>query len=811
MTMSTPMKATIEIVFSSFVLVFFFFFLQSTIMASSAGLRNRKGTDSSTSSGGSKVSMDKVSELKKNGRVAMVIDNVAYDFTDFANNHPGGAEYLKKNAGFVATAEFIASHPVDIIERTLTATELQTMTIGDVDQASITPAHIAKYESKAEGAVVNPNEGNKPTLDSCINIYDFEAIASRTVPMTGWVYYSSGADDEITLRENHNAFHRIWMKPRVMINVKEINMKQTILGHECEMPMFLSAVAMCKLGHPEGETAWMKGAGEQGIIYMVPTLSGCSFTDIVNARKPDQPMFFQLYVNQDKDKVKAIVKKAEDAGCSALFITCDAPQLGNRERDRRVKVSHSGANVQKGASGPASQGTSKALTTFIDPSLNWSDLKWFKSITNMKIVLKGVGTKEDAIMALEHGMAGVLLSNHGGRQLDFARSAIEVLPEVMAALKAHPKYDPATFEVFIDGGIRRGTDLFKALALGAKAVGVGRPALYAMSAFGAAGVSKMIQILKDELFMTMRLMGTPSIADIKPEMVDTSFLNHHISMVPMDMLQRETYIPPVSQAVANHYKRFDAAEAEAKQLESESKSSTSTVELSTSVVATKLVQETIMAIAKTVVTTDPRLSVHRTAMFLIVFLVIHLLGNLSIFLGPDALNAYAHHLHTGVIGSILKVVEFYLAAAFVLHAAVSMFLTLKYKKLVPAKSQKSWLEYPTGNAKLALTGTVISAFLVVHVLQFRWKRPESVGDVHGDIHTIVVDTLRSTPMYAFYVVSLVLIGAHLRTGWVKTINKMDFTGTSKELKKPVTDLGSTLVLFLIFGFIAVATKAHLSA
>lgn len=153
------------------------------------------------------------------------------------------------------------------------------------------------------------------------------------------MYYSSGSDDEITLRENHNAFHRLWLKPRVMVNVKDVDMSTTILGHKVSMPMFLSAVAMCKLGHPEGETAWTKGAEAGEIIYMVPTLSGCSFDEIVDARKDkNYPMFFQLYVNQDRAKVTKIVQKAEAAGCSALFITCDAPQLGNRERDRRVKV-----------------------------------------------------------------------------------------------------------------------------------------------------------------------------------------------------------------------------------------------------------------------------------------------------------------------------------------------------------------------------------------------------------------------------------------------------------------------------------------
>jgi hypothetical protein len=166
----------------------------------------------------------------------------------------------------------------------------------------------------------------------------------------------------------------------------------------------------------------------------------------------------------------------------------------------------------------------------------------------MKIILKGVGTAEDAVRALEAGCDGVLLSNHGGRQLDFARSGLEVLPEAMAALRAHKKYSADKFEVYVDGGVRRGTDVFKALALGAKAVGIGRPALYAMSAFGAEGVAKMLQILKAELEMTMRLMGTAKLSDIKEGMVITEHLKTHIATVPSDFLQSQTYIPAVTQA-----------------------------------------------------------------------------------------------------------------------------------------------------------------------------------------------------------------------------------------------------------------------
>jgi L-lactate dehydrogenase (cytochrome) len=415
----------------------------------------------------------------------MVVKGKVYDFTNFAPNHPGGAGLLLKNNGKDATAEFVASHPEDIIARTITPDQHQQMYIGPIDAATMTAADVAVYDPNAHEAAHaaapvsagggTPSNGStnvQPSLSTCLNLYDFEAIASRTIKKAGWAYYSSGADDEITLRENHSAFHRIWLRPRVMINVKHIDMSANILGFPSSMPLYYSAAAMCKLGHPDGECAWTRAAATEGVIQMIPTLSSCSLDEIMDARIEGQICFFQLYVNSNRDTCRAMVEKAERLGCNALFITCDAPQLGNREKDRRVKVSHSGAAVQSssgsgGGGGAAkNEGTSKLLTTFIDPSLCWDDVAWFRSITKMKIVLKGLATAEDAVKAYEHGIDGIVVSNHGGRQLDFARSGIEILPEVMAALRERNIADK--MEVYVDGGVRRGTDIFKALALGAK-------------------------------------------------------------------------------------------------------------------------------------------------------------------------------------------------------------------------------------------------------------------------------------------------------------------------------------------------------
>lgn len=578
------------------------------------------------------------------------------------------------------------------------------------------------------------------------------------------------------------------------------DMTTTILGHKTSMPMMLSAVAMCKLGHPEGETAWNKGASREGIIYMVPTLSGCSFQQIVDARETaDHPMFYQLYVNQDRAKTKKLVQTAESKGCSALFITCDAPQLGNRERDRRTKVTHSGAAAQGGKSGGSGQGTSKALTTFIDPSLNWDDLKWFKSITDMKIVLKGVATAEDAVMALEHGVAGVMLSNHGGRQLDFARSAIEVLPEVMEALKAHKKYNPDTFEVFIDGGVRRGSDIYKALALGAKAVGVGRPALYAMTAYGADGVQKMIQIMKSELEMTMRLMGAPSIADISPKGVITTDLARHVAMVPPDMLQRETYIPPVTQAFMNKFDRAGTkpAGAEAAAVPAGSGGASDGV---------VLVLESAKSILKTIFTTDVKTLLHRTALFMILFLVVHLKGNLFFFLGPEYMNGWGTFLTTGPVGKVIMAVEYYLLAAGVAHALAGAYQTWRYKKL--ALPKKDIASYPFGQAKLQLTGTVLAGYIYLHLTHFKFADIPNDKDGNRDLYGQVVKVLADPAMLAVYVGATALLGAHLWSGWAKTVLKFEIKDA--EQRKRVASLGQTLIAIITVGFIAVSLAAHLT-
>jgi len=470
----------------------------------------------------------------------LVLCDKVYDLTEFHVSHPGGSAIITGNAGKNATELFLQVHPSDLAERLLSPNVL----MGIVDKKTVQPHHISKALPSSK-SVDSTTDVSKVGLNHMLNSFDFEAEARNKMGKEGWAYYSSGADDEITLRENHNAFHRIWLKPRILVNVKSIDTSTRILGFPASLPLYISATALAKLAHPDGEMALVKAAHKEGIHFMMPTLSSCSVDEMLDAREPGQIVFSQLYVNQHRERTREYVAKCERSGVKALFITVDAPQLGRREKDLRNKLSNdiTTASEQKEDVISRNEGVTRSISTFIDPSLCWDDLSWFFESTKLPIYLKGVQCSEDALLAFRYGCSGVVLSNHGGRQLDLSRSGIEILPEVMNALRKEPGYSCQTFQVFVDGGIRRGADIFKAIALGATAVGIGRPSIYSLAAFGPAGVSRMIQIFKEELEMCMRLMGTPNINSIHSDHVITKNLADHFAMQPRDSLLHDIYEP----------------------------------------------------------------------------------------------------------------------------------------------------------------------------------------------------------------------------------------------------------------------------
>ncbi|KAI8089873.1 FMN-dependent dehydrogenase-domain-containing protein [Halteromyces radiatus] len=462
----------------------------------------------------------------------VVIHGKVYDLTEFLPNHPGGQKIILKYAGQDATDAFEPIHPPDIITRYLSP-EVCMGKLDITDSAGV----MVKKESEADKQVRLARE-NMPSLDEMYNAFDFESVAKTVLKPEAWAYYSSGSDDEISMRENHNAFHRIWLRPRVMINVKQLDLSTDMLGTKVSMPLYITGTALGKLGHKEGELVLTRAAGQKNIIQMIPTLASCSFDEIVDMAQPSQTQWLQLYVNSDRSITQKFVQHAEKRGIKGLFITVDAPQLGRREKDMRVKYSDK-APEEMNEDANRNEGAARYISTFIDPSLNWDDLDWLKGITKMPIMLKGIQTPEDAVLAAKHGCSGIVISNHGGRQLDFAPSAIELLPEIMDALRAEGL--DKQFEVYIDGGIRRGSDIFKAIALGAKGVGIGRPALFAMSTYGDEGVKKLIQLFYDELVMCMRLMGAPTIKHITRDMVDIRNLKDHFVQSPLDYLGHHAY------------------------------------------------------------------------------------------------------------------------------------------------------------------------------------------------------------------------------------------------------------------------------
>lgn len=487
--------------------------------------------------------MPTVAEISKHNRKDdcwVVIHGKAYDVTDFIPMHPGGSKIILKFAGKDCSKTFDPIHPPDTLDKYLS----KDKHLGDVTD-------MQNLVKEGEDGASDPEEAKrqdmikrKPPLSQMFNLMDFEFVAKQVMSKNGWAYYSSGAEDEITMRENHSAYQRIYFIPRILIDVTRVDFSTTMLGCKTKFPFYVTATALGKLGHPEGETVLTKSCGKTGVIQMIPTLASCSFNEIVDAKvNEQQDQWFQLYVNSDKKITEKLVRNAEQRGCKALFITVDAPALGKREKDMRVKYVADIADAQEETitdedSVDRTQGAARAISSFIDTALNWEDIKWFKSITKMPIVIKGVMSVADTLKAVDYGCAGVVLSNHGGRQLEYSRSGIEILAEVMPELKKRNLQDK--IEVFIDGGVRRATDVLKAIALGAKGVGIGRPFLYAMSAYGEAGVTKAIDILREEFLMDMRLLGVTSLDQLDESYVDIRNLTNRCSNAN-DLLFNKAY------------------------------------------------------------------------------------------------------------------------------------------------------------------------------------------------------------------------------------------------------------------------------
>jgi 4-hydroxymandelate oxidase len=392
-----------------------------------------------------------------------------------------------------------------------------------IDQHEIQRRQFIKWVSMSSIALSLPmggcsfwskdtSESNTTEIDlsGLKNVFDLEKLSGKIMGEDALHYLNGGADDLLTVKANHEAFSKIQIRARRLIDVSTVSTKINVFGKELDNPIILSPVGFQRFFHTDGEIGTAKAAVKKNHQMVVSSVSNFSVGEIANASNAD--LWFQLYPTPDRSVTKKLLEKAKDAGCKICFLTVDTPVVGNREN-------HGTTLLRMIESGELEMGNFKDILpkgmSFTDPSMTWDMVDWLRNNTDMKVVLKGIVTREDAILAKERNVDGIVVSNHGGRQLESYRSTIDCLPEIVDGVNG-------AFPVLIDGGIRRGTDIFKALALGATAVGIGRPFCWGLGALGQQGVELALDILKAELIRDMQLAGATSIKQITKQFVTYS-------------------------------------------------------------------------------------------------------------------------------------------------------------------------------------------------------------------------------------------------------------------------------------------------
>uniref|UniRef100_A0A8C2MW72 (S)-2-hydroxy-acid oxidase n=1 Tax=Cricetulus griseus TaxID=10029 RepID=A0A8C2MW72_CRIGR len=353
---------------------------------------------------------------------------------------------------------------------------------------------------------------------SLVSLADFKAHAQEHLSKLSWDFIEGEADEGITYNDNIAAFKRIRLRPRYLRDVSEVDTRTTIQGQEIEAPICISPTAFHSIAWPDGERSTARAAQEANVCYITSTYASCTLEDIV-AAAPRGFRWFQLYVQSDWELNKQLIRRAEGLGFKALVITVDVPVTGKRRRDIRNQLNLEANIMLKDLRSPEGNSTQSAKFHMSLPSRSfcWNDLSLLQSITQLPIILKGILTKEDAELAVKHNVQGIFVSNHGGRQLDEVPASIDALTEVVAAVKGK-------VEVYMDGGVRTGNDVLKALALGAKCIFLGRPIIWGLACKGEHGVKEVLNILKEEFQTSMVLSGCRSVAEISPDLIQFSRL-----------------------------------------------------------------------------------------------------------------------------------------------------------------------------------------------------------------------------------------------------------------------------------------------
>lgn len=350
-----------------------------------------------------------------------------------------------------------------------------------------------------------------------LKLDDFEPAARAVLPQGIYDYIAGGSEDEAALRGNREAFARYRFRFKILASTEHTDLSSELLGQRFKMPVHLAPTAIQRMTHPDGELAAYRAASATGIAYALSTLSSSSIEEVAGAATG--PRWFQLYMHRERAVTASFVERAVEAGYSAILLTVDLPKTGRRERDIRNAFSQPGgvpyANLDARRRGDTAEGPdpfAQNVNANTHPGLGWADLEWLVTKTTLPVVVKGVVRADDARRAVDAGARALIVSNHGGRQLDYAIASLDALPEVVKAVADE-------VPVLIDGGVRRGTDVLKALCLGARGVLIGRPFLYALAVGGADGVTSMLEMLHQEIEVSMSLLGVKSLSELNEDLL----------------------------------------------------------------------------------------------------------------------------------------------------------------------------------------------------------------------------------------------------------------------------------------------------
>lgn len=374
--------------------------------------------------------------------------------------------------------------------------------------ASAAPASPAQSAAQAVESGATPASTAKP-----VNLFEYQQLARKRVTRMAYDYVAGGGADEITLHRNRESFDKLLLRPRALVDVSTLNTRVSLFGQTLDYPVLLAPTAYHKLMHPRGELATVEGAAAARATMIVSSFATTRIEDLASNAKTN--LWFQLYAQPDREFTRDLVQRAEGVGCQALVVTVDTPITPMRDRETRhnfalppgMQLENLKDLLAKNKASAAHRSLMGIYSAVLNPKFTWETVDWLRSFAKTPVLLKGIVAPEDARLAAEHGVAGIIVSNHGGRNLDTSPATIEALPRVMEAVAGR-------IPVLMDGGVRRGTDVVKALAYGARAVLVGRPYLYALAARGAAGVQHVFEMLRTELEAAMALCGVRSLSEI---------------------------------------------------------------------------------------------------------------------------------------------------------------------------------------------------------------------------------------------------------------------------------------------------------